>query len=421
MRWRLTSWLLVLPLSVGCMQNRVAPDPSDAGENIPSLQEGRVVINNDQAELNARVDIMAKPLFVVATETPGHEVTPSRKPTGTQLTLRGQINPPVVNGEYVHANDIDIAGQTAVVAYNYAGEVFAGAVQVIDFTNPRRPRLLSEVLFIDADVTAVLLHGQTVYVGSGSLDPALESPALIEEFTLSDAGLERTGRWLDMPSWVVTDLAQHGNQIMVSVASEGGGIALVDRNAQELSINTFVPEVDVRGIDFPNESQLAAVCGTNSRLSVKGLPGLGGNGEYPINGYNNEAAKGTIEVHGGVCYLGAGDGGMQVRGADGTLLGSLNHNDFSDTRPHLMVTNAVSLHGNLAFVAAGALGVQVVNVAGANGWAQGGAPDAEGLEVLGELQFGEGISSNMVKSRNNVMVVAAGVGGVKLVTMSGND
>ncbi len=421
MRWRRASWILALPLCVGCVQSRVAPDAGDVGEQAPSLQEDRLVINNDQDELNARLDVMARPLFVVATETPGHEVTPSRKSTGTQLTLRGQINPPIVNGEYVHANDIDISGHTAVVAYNYAGEVFAGAVQVIDFTNPRRPRLLSEVVYLNEDVTAVKLTGQNVYVGASSTDPALETPALLEEFTLGDAGLERTGRWLDMPSWTVTDLAQHGNQIIASVGSDDGGIAIVDRNGAELSISAFVPEVDVRGIDFPNENRLAAVCGTTPRMAVMDVPGFTAHAAYAVDGYNNEAAKGTIEVHASVCYLGAGDGGMQVFASDGTLLGSLNHDDFSEARPHLMVTNAVSLHGNLAFVAAGALGVQVVNVAGANGWAQGGGPDPDGLEVLGELQFDEGISSNMVKTRNNVMVVAAGAGGVKLVTMSGND
>ncbi len=79
----------------------------------------------------------------------------------------------------------------------------------------------------------------------------------------------------------------------------------------------------------------------------------------------------------------------------------------------------MSLNGGLAFVAAGALGVQVVKVSAATSWSLGGGPDQDGLEVLGELKFGEGLSSNMVKTRTNVMVVAAGRGGVRLVTLSG--
>ena len=67
----------------------------------------------------------------------------------------------------------------------------------------------------------------------------------------------------------------------------------------------------------------------------------------------------------------------------------------------------------------GALGVQVVKVAGARSWAVGGGPDPAGLEVLGQLGFEDGMSSNMVKSANNVMVVAAGLGGIKLVVMRG--
>jgi hypothetical protein len=421
MNQRLAGWLLVLPLCVGCVQNQVAPETGDASVDAPRLQEGRLIINNDRADLDARVDIVSEVLFIRAIETPDREQAHLAKSVTTRLVQRGEITPPTVNGYLVQANDIDISGKIAAVAYNYAGDVFAGAVQVIDFTHPTQPRLLSEVLYQNADVTAVLLHGSVLYVGSGSLDPALATPALLEEFLLSDVGLESTGRWLDMPSWVVTDLSQHGHDVMASVGARDGGVALVDRNAEALRMAAFVGEEDVRGIDFPTDGELAAVCGTNPRMAMMGVPGFARLGVHEIDGYNYPDAKGTIEVHSGVCYLGAGDGGFQVRGPDGGLLAALRHEDFSNLRPELMVTNAVSLHGELAFVAAGALGVQVVKVAGARGWAQGGGYDPDGLQALGELEFEDGLSSNMVKTRNNVMVVAAGVGGVKLVTLSGQD
>jgi len=417
MLWRRTPWLLACILLVGCVQNGMAPEPGSTGESQPQLQGDRLLVVNDAAELDARVQYLSKPLFIRRKETPGRELAPSLKTDGMRLTLVAEVSPPVVEGHVVQANDVDIDGKTAIVAYNFAGEVFAGAVQVIDFLHPDRPRLVSEVLFRQADVTAVLKHGQHVYAGMGSVDPALQSPALLEEFLLGDGGLEPTERWLDLPSWVVTDLAKSGEFVLASVGAAQGGMAYVDRTAPQLRTVSFHAEEDIRGIGLPGSSSLAAVCGTRPRLALLGLPGFGVLNSRSVDGYNYPDAKGTIEVHDSICYLGAGDGGFQVRRPDGELLAVLRHEDFTNRRPEEMVTNAVSLHGSLAFVAGGALGVQVVDVAGARGWAMGNGYDPKGLQVLGELEFGDGMSSNMVKAENNVLVVAAGRGGVKLVTM----
>jgi hypothetical protein len=394
----------------------MAPEPEESGELTPELQADRLVIINEPEQLDARVQHDSKPLFIRMKETPGREIAPPLKP-GTVLTLVGEVEPPTVDGLVVQANDIDIKSRIAVVAYNYAGEVFAGAVHVVDFANPERPRLISEVLYRDADVTAVFVHGLNVYVGMGSSDPALRTPALLEEFRLTGSGLEQTGRWIDLPSWVVTDLSTHGPYVVASVGAREGGVAFVDRTFTQFRLDAFVAEEDIRGIDFPSMTELAAVCGTRPRMAMMDVEGRTTKGAHEVDGYNNPDAKGTIEVHGGLCFLGAGDGGFQVRRPDGTLLGALRHEDFTDLRPDLMVTNAVSLHGNLAFVAAGALGVQVVDVTGMRGWSEGGGHDPNGLRVLGELEFDDGVSSNMVKSKNNVVVVAGGLGGIKLVTM----
>jgi len=414
---RRSPWFLVSALLVGCVQNGMAPGTDEVGVSPPQLQSDRLLVNNDPAQLDARVQYRAKPLFIRMKETPGRQFAPPLKSDGMRLTLVAEVSPPVVDGHVVQANDVDIDGKTAVIAYNFAGDIFAGAVQVIDFTQPDRPRLISEVLYRDADVTSVLKHGEHVYVGMGSLDPALQTPALLEEFLLGDTGLEPTSRWLGLPSWVVTDLGKDGEYVVASVGALHGGVAYIDRTGEQLTMDAFQAEEDIRGIGFPGASSMAAVCGSRPHLSLLQLPGLQRTLEHEVDGYNYPDAKGTIEVHDAICYLGAGDGGFQVRRPDGLLLAALRHEAFSDVRANEMVTNAVSVQGSLGFVAAGALGVQVVDIAGARSWATGGGPDPSGLRVLGELDFAEGFSSNMVKCANNVLVVAAGSGGVELVTM----
>jgi hypothetical protein len=407
--------LLVLPLVLaGCFKSPAAPE-SPTVQTVPQLQPDRIVIIDDPAVLESRVSWTSVPLFVENKEAPGHELAPE-KVQRTDLTLVGEVSSPEVDGYIVQANDIDIQGARALVAFNYAGEVFAGAVQVLDFTNAQQPRVLGEILYRNADVTAVCFQGDAIYVGMGSNDPVLTSGAMLEEFQLSNDRLESSGRWLDLPSNVVTDLGSHGGRLVASVGAADGGIAVIDQS--DLSVQSWHPEEDVRSFDFVASEQVVAVCGTVPRMGSMMLPSLSGQ-MASIDGFTNPAAKGTVEVQNGLCWLGSGDGGFQVRDAAGALVARLQNREFSEVRPELMVANAVTLSGNRAYVAAGALGVQVVDVTSVIN----GRQDPT-MQPMGELMFPLGMSSNMVKVRGNIMIAAAGTGGVKLVhvrNLGGDD
>lgn len=411
---RFSRVLLVVPvLLAGCFKNPGAPE-SDVG-NHPApeveLQENRLVIINDPAVLASRVSWTSTPLFVEAKEFPGHELV-AGKVLRTDLTLVGDVSPPDVDGNIVQANDIAIYGNRALVAFNFAGEIFAGAVQVIDFSRADQPRVIAEVQYRNADVTAVAFHGDYVYVGLGSNDPALLSGAMMEEFYLRGARLERTGRWVDLPSSVVTDLGAFSTHMIATVGAAGGGVALIERNnGKDLVVDAFNPEDDLRGFDVISGTSVVAVCGTTPRMGTLGMPQMSGS-MASIDGFMNPDAKGTVEYYDELCWLGSGDGGFQVRNATGDLVARLENREFSELRPDQMIANAVSVMGNRAYVAAGALGVQVVDVTSIRL-----DKEEKVLRPMGELTFPEGVSSNMVKVKGPIMVVAAGAGGVKLVHM----
>jgi hypothetical protein len=406
-----------LGLFAGCSGDPQAPETATNGQPLPPvLQAKSVQIDNDRAALESRLTRTSRQLFVSAKETPAPQVGDAGKPeqSSVKLTLVGEVQPPSVNGQVVQANDIDIRGQTAVIAYNFAGDAFAGAVQVVDFSHPDHPELVAEVRYTDADADAVVLDGSHLYVGLASDDPALTTPAMVAELKLTGQGLERTDGWLQMPSWAVTDLALHGNDLVASVGARDGGVVQIDRN--NLHVSGWAALPDARGVAVDDGQGVMVVCGTDAYLSKHGLPGLALQSRASVTGYHIPNAKGTIEVASHRCYLGAGDGGLQVRGSDGQLLATLSNGDFSNVRPDQMVVNAVSVTNNLAFVAGGALGVQVVDL---------GRFRCDGHEsdsnyqprVLGQLDFEDDVSSNMVKAKNNILVVAAGLGGVKLVKM----
>lgn len=415
---------LVVSLTIGLMGCGVdspqAPTDQNAGAPLPpALQASNVQIVNDPAVLESRIVRSTLALGVRRTSGshPAQVVETSKDvETGVRLTLVGTVRPPVVDGKVVQANDIEIQDHTAIVAYNFAGDVFAGAVQVIDFQHPERPVVVSEVLYRNADVDAVTMQGSHVFVGLASDDPTLRTPALLEDLRYTSShGVEQTGTWLDMPSWAVTDLAMHGEDIVAAVGARDGGVVLL-RRGNTLSVTGFAPSADVRGVDMDEHAAMSVCGGGSAQLLRNALPGMALQGQTGVEGYKNQDAKGTIEVYSHRCYLGAGDGGFQVRGADGALLGQLLPVDFAASDPRTAVVNAVSIANNLAFVACGSQGIEVVRL-GRYRCDGHEAEENEGLRILGTLGLEAGASCNMVKTRNNILVVAAGAGGVKLVSM----
>ncbi len=135
----------------------------------------------------------------------------------------------------------------------------------------------------------------------------------------------------------------------------------------------------------------------------------------PIAGYGQLGAKGTIEWSSGRCYLGSGDAGLQVRDDGGDMLAQLANAEFNN-RVAEGVVNAFTVSNHLGFVAAGPAGVQVVRL-GRYRCDGREAEDNSNLCVLGELDLEEGASCNAVRARNDLLVVAGGSGGVKLVSM----
>ena len=402
-------------------------DPVGSRPVPAALDLNNVRIENDPAVLESRMTRGAVPLTVAPKGVSGVQVaakSADERVIGVRLTQVATVAAPTVDGHVVQANDIEISGNTALVAYNFAGDVFAGAVQAIDFSHPEHPVLVSEVLYRHADVNAVTLQGSDVFIGLASDDATLSTPALVERLKLTGgSGLSQTGQWVDLPSWAVTDLAVHGDDVAAGVGAQNGGVALLRRN--DLTLQRFAAAFDVRGVAMASNDDhktaddgvgVMSVCGQPGMMLQHGLPALTVAAGTPVVGYGVDAAKGTIEYAGHLCYLGAGDGGFQVRNPGGSLLAQLGNGEFGNHAPATAVTNAVSVANHLAFVAAGPAGVQVVRL-GRYRCDGRESEETAGLRLLGQLALEDGASGNMVKAKNDLLVVAAGSGGVKLVTM----
>jgi hypothetical protein len=332
--------------------------------------------------------------------------------SGAQLVLVGEVAPPVVDGHVVQASDIDFdtSFRIAAVAYGTAGPARAGALQVIDFSDAARPRLLSEVQFHGADVHAVVRVGSYYYVGVAR--DGEDAPAAVEELRTHSSGVFPTGLRRALPSYAVTDLAASGTDLIATCGDAGGAVVRLLRAG--LSIAAVAPVDDARAVAFAAGGEVRAVNGgAGASILRYSLPDLGLMARVAADGFRMPESKGTIEVVGGWSFVGAGDGGFQVVDAGGQVQDRIDNPVAAEFAPELVVANAATARGNLAFVANGAFGVRVVDLGRWNPAAPPGT--TAGLTVLGSIDFPDGISSNMVKARTNVLLVAAGTGGVKLV------
>ena len=419
MDWKKAGLLAVVAsVGFGLMGCGVEGPQSAGGIGTPAaLGSGNVQILNDRAALESRVQRSAEALTVAPKSIEGSQVAEksSERELGVRLTLVATVTGPSVDGVVVQANDIVIHDHTALVTYNVAGEAFAGAVQMIDFDHPQRPELVSEVVYRHADASAVTMQGSEVYVGLATDDPALSSPAMLEQLRMTgEHGLAQTGKWLDLPSWAVTDLAVQGDNIVAGVGAQDGGVAVVSR--RDLAFVRFTQQFDVRGVAVSGNNVVTICGGASPRLMLHSLPALVSQSAAALTGYGASFAKGTIEWESNRCYLGTGDAGFQIRNANGEILAQLASSEFSDRAGGPGVTNAVSVDHHLAFVAAGPAGVQVVRL-GRFRCDGRESEETEGLRVLGRLSLEDGASCNMVKAESDVLVVAAGAGGVKIVTV----
>jgi hypothetical protein len=372
-------------------------------------------IQNDPAVLEARLHAARTPLGWRAPAGNPQATTRSTATEPVTLVQVGELLPPQVAGHTVQACDLDISsiGRTVVVGCNVAGPVAAGAMQLVDFTHADRPRLVAEVLFPRADVHSVCKRGSYIYCGVSSDDPAWNAPVRLVEFRQVSSGVASTGRWLELPSHAVTDLSGDGDWLLASVGAQAGGIVLVDR--VQMRVTGFAPAPDVRACAFDPNGGVVSLAGGDGGLGAWSLPDLESTLSATVDGLGYESAKGTLEAQGSYWYAGAGEGGFQVFGRDGTLRAVLPNAFASGHAASDCVTNAVSVAGRLAFIAAGALGVRVADL---GPWSVTSPdPAANALTLLGEIDFTEEVSSNMVKVRGDMLVVAGGLGGVKLVRM----
>jgi len=158
----------------------------------------RITITNTQGFLDARVSHPNADVPIESSSVPAGLAEPAAfQADALRLTLVSEIAPSIVDGELVQATSISrVKSDKVVVSYNMVGAPRLGAIDYITKLKRRAPRLTSEAIFNDSDVSAVSTDGHWVYAAEATDAPGFAYPAVFERLRIKGEklSLESTSR-----------------------------------------------------------------------------------------------------------------------------------------------------------------------------------------------------------------------------------
>jgi len=379
---------LAMSLLIGC-------DDNNDGNDNQSVNS--ITINSDQTALNQRIDLTNSGVISVENVSATGK---SAETTNTTLPLVqiAEVKPPVdANGRTLQASHVTVNGNYAYVSYITRGDVYSGAIDVIDVSDPYKPKLVTSALIPNTDITSLTYVNGNLIIGAAKdvdKDSQLNgNPAIVFNMPLSSGLLTNSLTTNYLESRVTTDVAanttnyfavtgDNGSLFKLSTSTKAvtGKVAVADLRSIALTSDKVVTLSGTKGVNIYNQSTLALQKNFATSTDING-------------------AKRTMDIDGTKLFVSEGRNGLGIYDINS---GSKLQTIAIPVTGEDNVTNAVSFNDGYAFVANGALGLNVYQ-------------SATQLNLLGSV--GIAGSSNYVKSSGNYIYVASGTGGLKIIKL----
>ncbi|HEX2612135.1 MAG TPA: hypothetical protein VHO02_00885, partial [Fibrobacteria bacterium] len=270
------------------------------------------------------------------------------------------------------------------------------------------------VTFNDADVHAVYFDGNDLFMAEGTSAAGFTAPAVLERVGVNGGKLvlpEKRER-VALTSFAANSVTVSDKQVYATSGSAGGLHVLALTGLTSSAVKTLG---DARWVDY-NDANVVVAQGTPGRLSVYAKSTLALANTWTFKGADVEQAKTTVRVLGNKALIAAGTGGVQLLSiATGKVVGSVPVPVVSGVLAANSVANAADGKEDLIYASNGEAGVYAIQAS--TNVEKATSEDNITLSVLGKLQFTGAQSVNHVAFDGNTLVVAAGAGGVKIVSV----
>ncbi|MEX1275012.1 MAG: hypothetical protein WEE20_03720 [Bacteroidota bacterium] len=394
---------MLLALMAGCKEQTTGP------EEILDETDGRITITNDETVLNDRVTITDED---IAVEEAG--LGKGTRTMAFSLKLIAEIKSPRVSGQTLQATSIALVDGYAYVSFMMIGVTAIGGVDAVELKKGSNPKLKSQATFADTDVISVSYHNDNVYLSGATGNPAFDVPAVVEVIDAPGGKFKLKNSFRrQLKSYAATSIAAGSSGIYTTTGNTGGLFVLV---GDTLTIQSEAPLDDARWVGY-DDTYLVVVQGTPGRITVYNKASLAHLSTYNFDGASIAESKSTVQIIGGKALIAAGDGGVVLMNLlTGAVVGSIPRTIVAGLDPSVTVTNAVAASGKYVFISNGEAGVYVAESSHDLGQNTGGIPIT--LKVLGKLKFKNLQSVNHVAFDGSDLVIASGLGGVKIVRMT---
>jgi hypothetical protein len=378
-----------------------------------------LLVNNNPSELSSRITY--KDRLIPIRDTEQQEMLKSDEDKGypeVNITknyafkLKAEVAPPEHEGGTLQATHVTIRNDYAFVTYNTKGSEWLGGIEIFDVSDRKNPTIVSSAVMPNADVNAVdYANGKLYVVGAtGNYEEmGFGSPAFMEAITVNeDMGIAEVDTILDLSSYTGTDIRVAGEKIYATSGSEGG-LSVFNTNYTQ----TGKEKLDhARAVDI-NSDKLYVLQGQEGRINTFNLEDVTYDATYNVGGANTPESKSEIAVSDEYIFAALNEGGMVMLNPDGTVKQTIPKPETpADGIDENHVTNSVSLNNDLVLIGNGASGVHVGGIV---------AEKSDSLWMMGSMQFDGPESTNFVESKDSVIFVATGKGGLKIIDISIDD
>lgn len=381
-------------------------------DNEPGLIKNVLVINNS-TEANNRIEIRDE--LIPIQQIPRNkaksatELPPIDLSKNYAFKIKAEVSPLKYQGQALMATHVCIEQDFAFVSYNTRGDVYCGGVEIYNVTDIRHPGIVSLGIFPKADISSLCYsNGKLFVVGAmeNHYDYNFPYPAFLEVFSLNNKKeIDAVDTIIGLTSYTATDITVSQDNIFVTTGSNGHLIVL-DKNYNLLK---QIPVPCARAVDFNNQKAYV-LAGEPGKIFVYDTQTASMGACIETGGATLPECKSGISVTDDYIFAALNEEGMKMLDKEGlvkqhipkplTPAGALDENH---------VTNNVSINNQLVLLANGESGIYV----GAS------IPENDdNISLLGSMAFNGSPSANLVESKDNLIFVASGTGGLKIIGIS---
>jgi hypothetical protein len=394
----------------GCQKE----DPGATDQDMDLVTREGVILKNNMVVLNQRVEIKNELVKMIPEYAAELKADPADQKSTTgnfSFRLSADVEAPRLNGQTLMATHVAIRDHYAIVSYNIRGDRFGGAVDVFNVADPSNPFIVSQALFPWADINTVDFRDDKIFVAGAAgnyIKKRFSTPAFLAVLSVNDQMvIQSVDTLIDIVSYSANGLKVTDTHVFVT-SGDQGGITILDQKLKK-SVNLIR---DARSV-AEDGTHLYVLSGQPGKISAINKNTGALISSFATGGVGIPLSKTEISTDDRNIYAALNDDGVKIFLKDGTLKQHISKPETPlGGKDYDYVTNSAVIDKNLLLMANGRAGIAVAEV----------IPQRNDEAVmLGKMVFEDMHSSNYVSSSNNIIFVASGLGGLKILTISKDD